>query len=152
MGYIRRAELRFAVGSSRFLVPFIFPSLDQISSLTPTVFPPLASLEKARRQRHLTPHANCTFNLLDGVQLHPTTEPLPSDGDAWGFDAGEHDAAEIAAENGDSADFADFGPFVDQVSSSSLSFFDERDEGNESRLLTPRFFLFSFSDALNGRR
>lgn len=79
--------------------------------------PPFPYAEKARRQRHLTPQATCTFNMLDGVQLHPS-EPHPSDGDAWGFDAGEHDADEMfeAAEQGNTSDFADFGPFVDQVS------------------------------------
>lgn len=68
--------------------------------------------------------------MLDGVQLHhnshpPDGHPLgDGEADAWGFDATEHDEAEMfeAAEHGRSASagggagFADFGPFVDQVS------------------------------------
>lgn len=138
LGYIRRAELRFAVGQSSvsaFPSPFLsFPRPHPPIELTNTLIFILITTEKARRQRHLTPTATCTFNMLDGVQMHhhshpPEGHPLGDGGgdDAWGFDAdGEHDDAELfeAAEHGrgglgvegGGAGFADFGPFVDQVS------------------------------------
>lgn len=120
VGYIRRAELRFAAGGCSFV--------EAVSGCA-TTDPAqrfLAPTDKAKRTHHLSGNSTCTFQIseIDSSHLHRHSESHMSaahtarqagEGDGWEWDA-ENELDDALAEEGRGEDdHADFGTYVDQV-------------------------------------